>query len=164
MKRGTCLETDRQPPCADFGRAGSGSKIGPLLSSRLLAVAMDPTHIKNAGAALPLLFAVIRRCGEANSFVAPYANLASECQVSPATVKSWGASLERGGFIEKELTGPSGIRITLNPDRLGPLQWEDPNLCRIGEDRRVLRAATDTLLHLMGEVDDRLAAHEGTQT
>ena len=138
-------------------RQGSDSEVGQFIDKdkrtvyeRHLSLTADMDKIKKLGEALPLLLALIRKCGKGDTCVANYATLAEECQITASTIKNWGKKLEQLGFINKKNTGPNGLTFTLIDDVIGKsdvFQRIDQQLLKSAEQIRAAKVVAGNALN-----------------
>ena len=86
---------------------------------RYLGLTADMDKILKLGETLPLLFLLIRKCGEGDNCTSNYAPLAEACKVSVGTIKLWSNKLEQLGFINKQISGPNGVKFALHDASIG---------------------------------------------
>ena len=130
-------------------RQGNNSEVGQYIGKderasyeRCLSLTMDAAKIHALGEALPLLLALIRKCGAGDSCVATYPALAEECQISVSTIKNWGNKLEELGYIHKQINGPNGLTFSLKDDVIGKsdlFKQIDQRLCQSAEQIRAAK-------------------------
>jgi len=95
------------------------NKDNRTVYERYLGLTADMGKIIQLGETLPLLFILIRKCGGGDSCIENYGILSEECRVSGSTIKCWGNKLEQMGFINKEISGPNGLKFTLKDEAIG---------------------------------------------
>jgi len=135
---GRCL---RQGNNSDVGGQYIG-KNDRIAYERYLGLIADMGKILIIGETLPLLFVLIRKCGDKDSCDANYTTLAEICRVSGSTIKGWGNKLEELGFITKKNIGPNGLTFTLIDDVIGKsdlFRQIDQRLCQSAEQIRAAK-------------------------
>lgn len=134
---GVCLRED-----SDFDLGHYISKDNRTAYERCLGLVSDIGKVVKICEALPLLLALIRKCGAGDNCVATYPALAEECQISVSTIKNWGNKLEELGYIHKQINGPNGLTFSLKDDVIGKsdlFKQIDQRLCQSAEQIRAAK-------------------------
>lgn len=104
---------NEEKKCPDLGHTGQRSKLTIKAQERAVTVLADPSVLKRAGPAAPLLAVVNERCGDGDICRLKYADVAKELDVSVTTAKGWAEALEELGYFTRKPCGPAGVDIRL---------------------------------------------------
>ena len=141
------IRKEAETGCVDSAHVKEQVRLSGMVGERLLSLASSPALLKEVGAAVPLLAAIVLACGEGDECEVNLHTIAARLGAGHTTLKTWLTRLVQRGVVTRAPVGSRGTRVTLNVDAL-------PTAPAFDDARRGVLEAEGLLLSVQSVVNN----------